>query len=104
MVGLAATRELVEDDKGVIIRSRLPGSESARHGEEDDFLVCPFFAGIVFLGAAAGGRVVVRNGCPSVMSIISPCTFRSSNGNTVHILELDALRQRITDFERCHCD
>ena len=40
--------------------------EGAGHGEEDDFLVSPFFAGVVFLGAAAGGGVGVGDGRPSV--------------------------------------
>jgi hypothetical protein len=42
------------------------GCEGAGDGEENYFLVGPFFAGVVFLGAAADGRVRVGNGCPSV--------------------------------------
>jgi len=38
--------------------------ESAGNGEEDDLLVRPFLAGIVFLGTTADGRVAVGDGCP----------------------------------------
>jgi hypothetical protein len=40
----------------------LPGSEGAGDGEEDDFLVRPLFAGVVFLGTAAGSRVGISDG------------------------------------------
>ena len=40
--------------------------EGAGNGEEDDLLVCPLLAGIVFLGTAAGGGVTIGDGCPSV--------------------------------------
>ena len=39
--------------------------EGTGNGEEDDLLVCPLLAGIVFLGTAAGGGVGVGDGCPS---------------------------------------
>lgn len=41
------------------------GGEGAGDAEEDDFLVRPFFAGVVLLGAAAGGGVRVGDGRPS---------------------------------------
>ena len=40
-------------------------SEGAGHGEDDDFLVGPFFAGVVLLRAAASSGVGVGNGRPS---------------------------------------
>lgn len=47
------------------------GREGTGHGEQDDFLVCPFFAGVVFLRTATGGWVSVGNGCPSVECDVS---------------------------------
>lgn len=48
----------------------IPGSEGARNGEEDDFLVRPFLAGVVFLGTAAGGGIRIGDGCPSTIIIV----------------------------------
>lgn len=42
------------------------GCEGAGDREDDDFLVCPLLAGVVFLRAAAGGGVTVSNGRPSI--------------------------------------
>ena len=76
--------------------------EGTGHGEQDDFLVYPFFAGVVFLRTAAGGWVSVGNGCPSVGCDVSCDVGQSSR--RAGLLELDALRELVADFEGCHCD
>jgi hypothetical protein len=52
------------------------GREGAGNGEEDDLLVRPFFASIVFLGTAARGGVAVGNGCPSTWKRIMSAYIR----------------------------
>lgn len=42
------------------------GCEGAGNAEDDDLLVGPFLGGIEGLGTAAGSRVGISNGCPSV--------------------------------------
>jgi len=54
------------------------GREGAGHGEENDFLVGPFFGGVVFLRAAAGGGVGVGYWGPSmgkVLDVYNGCGF-----------------------------
>jgi hypothetical protein len=82
----------------------LPGSEGAGDGEEDNFLVCPLFAGVVGLGTAAGGRVSVGNGSPSVMVVLDLCNAVELGGVLLNLLELDAFGQGVSNFERGHDD
>ena len=58
----------------------LPGSKSAGHGEEDDFLVRPFFAGVVFLGTAAGGGVGVGDGRPAAVLLLDAVQLHAYGG------------------------
>ena len=82
----------------------------AGDGEEDDFLVGPFFGGVVFLGAAADGGVRVGYGRPSVCGLLEavPGTFADlrelgMSGNK-SVLELDAVGELVAGLERCHFD
>jgi hypothetical protein len=92
--------------RGVHGQCRLPRSEGARDGEENDLLVGPFLAGIVFLRTTAGSWVIISNWRPPKLSQSDLCNvvLELGGGGVANVLELDALGQRITDFERCHDD
>ena len=77
--------------------------EGAGNGEEDDLLVRPFLAGIVFLGTTADGRVAVGDGCPSArrkynVSVNSKSFDGERSSIRLHLLELDALGELVANL------
>ena len=106
MEGLAPTYNV----SGVLVLGQgfevdVPGSEGAGDGEEDDLLVRPLFTGVVFLGTAAGGWVGIGDGSISGSPMLAMIfCFSRLQCVVLYVVELDALRQRVTDFERSHDD